>query len=90
MAGVSSNGQVVVQASVSAGVVDLTSSDPAGAGASNGTKPAAGTSTAHPKEEDDEDDMGDADSLYGDILDEVEAFEYSTDGRSSLLVEYVI
>jgi hypothetical protein len=34
--------------------------------------------------------MGDADSLYGDILDEVEAFEYSTDGRSSLLVEYVI
>ena len=68
----------MVQEAMPAPVVDLTaSSDPAADRAYSEVKPSAGASVA-PK--DDDSDHWEGESLYEEILDEVEAFEYSSSG----------
>lgn len=57
-------------------------------GASEGARPTNGHDAAAPEPDKDEDDDGgawDAASLYEEILDEVEAFEYSANGESGVM-----
>lgn len=71
----------MVQEAVPAGVVDLTSSEPAGESVYNGVKASATASVAPKTEEEDDEDAWEDNSLLEEILDEVEAFDYSTDGE---------
>lgn len=63
--------------------IDLTASDPASDAYESAKLTASGASTSMPKDDDSDDEVSDHGSLYEEILDEVDAFEYSTDVRLS-------
>lgn len=78
MAAQANAGPVMVQEAAPPPAVDM-AADPAGEGMYTPTKPKAnGAST---QDETDDGDAWESVSLYEEILDEVDAFEYSTDGE---------
>jgi NAD-dependent histone deacetylase SIR2 len=82
-----SSGPVMVQEPAPAPVVDLTSSEtiPDNSNAGTTEKSTASASVAS-KRDDDDDDNWESASLYEEILDEAEAFQYSIDGKLSAAI----
>ncbi|KAF2472231.1 SIR2-domain-containing protein [Lindgomyces ingoldianus] len=78
----SSSGPVMVQEMVPAPIIDLTA-EPLGEGAYDATR----TSNASAPKKEAEEEEWESVSLYEEILDEVEAFEYSADGGDVCTVD---
>lgn len=76
-----SSGPVMVQEQVSAPVMALTA-EPVGEVAYNPAPRTTSNASAAPKKDADDEPEWDSSSLCDEILDQVEAFEYSTDGES--------
>ncbi|KAF2791625.1 SIR2-domain-containing protein [Melanomma pulvis-pyrius CBS 109.77] len=81
-----SSGPVMVQEQVSAPVMALTA-EPVGEVAYNPAPRTTSNASAAPKKDADDEPEWDSSSLCDEILDQVEAFEYSTDGKDSCTPE---